>query len=188
MRGYFGIGVERVSKVMNVGNLFRTAHAFGASFVFTIAARYPRGEGAKADTSDALGQVPFYAFPDSESMALPEGCSLVGVELTSDSDALPSFRHPKRCAYILGPERGGLGSDVLARCAHVVRIPSRFSLNLGIAGAIVMYDRLISLERFPRRPERPGGPVEALPEHVFGEPRRRRAMERFRAAPPEAAD
>jgi len=37
-RGYFGIGVEGISKPMNAGNLFRTAHAFGASFVFTIGA------------------------------------------------------------------------------------------------------------------------------------------------------
>ena len=50
MRGYFGIGVERVSKPMNVGNLFRSAHAFGASFIFTIDAAYsPRA--AKSDTS-----------------------------------------------------------------------------------------------------------------------------------------
>src|SRR3546814_2552323 len=28
MRGYFGIGVEGISKPMNVGNLFRSAHAF----------------------------------------------------------------------------------------------------------------------------------------------------------------
>ncbi len=38
MRGYFGIGVERITKTMNVGNLFRSAHAFGAGFVFTISA------------------------------------------------------------------------------------------------------------------------------------------------------
>ena len=44
------------------------------------------------------------------------------------------------------------------------------SINLGIAGAIVMYDRMISLQRFGARPVAPGGPVEALPEHVFGEP------------------
>ena len=31
MRGYFGIGVEGISKPMNLGSLFRTAHAFGAS-------------------------------------------------------------------------------------------------------------------------------------------------------------
>ena len=30
MKGYFGIGVEGISKAVNVGTLFRTAHAFGA--------------------------------------------------------------------------------------------------------------------------------------------------------------
>ena len=40
MRGYFGIGVEGVSKAMNAGNLYRSANAFGASFVFTVAAVY----------------------------------------------------------------------------------------------------------------------------------------------------
>ena len=34
MRGYFGIGVEQLSKAMNAGTLFRTAHAFGAAFAF----------------------------------------------------------------------------------------------------------------------------------------------------------
>ncbi|MEC7466829.1 MAG: TrmH family RNA methyltransferase, partial [SAR324 cluster bacterium] len=36
MRGYFGVGLEQSSKPMNAGNLFRTAHAFGASFLFTV--------------------------------------------------------------------------------------------------------------------------------------------------------
>ena len=35
MRGYFGIGVEGIGKAMNVGSLLPTAHAFGASFMFT---------------------------------------------------------------------------------------------------------------------------------------------------------
>jgi tRNA G18 (ribose-2'-O)-methylase SpoU len=37
-RGYFAIGVEGISKAVNLGNLLRSAHAFGASFVFTIGA------------------------------------------------------------------------------------------------------------------------------------------------------
>jgi len=37
MRGYFAIGIEGVSKAGNMGNLIRTAHGFGAAFVFTIA-------------------------------------------------------------------------------------------------------------------------------------------------------
>ena len=40
MKGYFGIGIEGPSKAVNVGTLFRTAHAFGASFVFTVRAQY----------------------------------------------------------------------------------------------------------------------------------------------------
>ena len=40
MRGYFGVGLEQSSKPMNAGNLVRTAHAFGASFLFTVNAEY----------------------------------------------------------------------------------------------------------------------------------------------------
>ena len=184
MRGYFGIGVESASKAMNVGNLFRTANAFGAAFVFTVAATYSRRQGAKADTSDAPGHMPFYGFPDVRSLLLPENCTLVGVELMDEATDLPSFRHPRHAAYVLGPERGRLSDALVERCDFVVRIPTAFSINLGVAGAIVIYDRLISFGRFARRPERPGGPTEPPPEHVFGDPKVRRKMERFRADPP----
>ena len=184
MRGYFGIGVEGVSKALNVGALFRTANAFGASFVFTIAAAYARREGGKSDTSDAPGQVPFYAFPDAGSLLLPTGCRLVGVEIVEGATELPSFRHPREAAYVLGPERGGFSKDLIGRCDFVVRIPTGFALNVGIAGAIVMYDRLTSLGRFARRPELPGGPTERLPTHVFGGPKIRKKMEKFRRPAP----
>ncbi len=186
MRGYFGIGVEGISKAMNVGSLFRTANAFGASFVFTVAAAYARREGARSDTSDTPGHVPFYGFPDVASLLLPKDCSLVGVEIVDRAVELPSFRHPLRAAYVMGPERGRLSDALTARCNHVVRIPTRFAVNVGIAGAIVMYDRLTSLGRYAPRPERPGGPVAPLPEHVFGGPKIRKRMEKFRAAPPVA--
>ena len=78
MKGYFGIGVEGISKAMNVGTLFRTAHAFGASFVFTLRAQYNRREGAHTDTSDTPRSVPTYNFADLEAFRLPQGCRLVG--------------------------------------------------------------------------------------------------------------
>lgn len=159
MRGYFGIGVEGISKAFNVGNLFRTAHAFGASFVFTIDAHFKARE-AKSDTSRALGHVPFYDWAGIEDMALPKGCALVAVELLEDAVALPSFRHPQNAAYVLGRERGSVSQALLARADHVIRIPSRFCLNVGIAGALVMYDRLLSLGTYPDRPIMPGGPEE----------------------------
>jgi tRNA G18 (ribose-2'-O)-methylase SpoU len=184
MRGYFAIGVEGISKAMNVGSLFRTAHAFGASFVFTVAANYVRTDGVKSDTSDAPGHVPFYSFPDIPSMVLPDDCTIVGVELTDDAIELPSFRHPQQAAYIMGPERGSLSPDLMEKCEFVVKIPTRFCVNVGIAGAIVMYDRITSLSQFPRRPVSPGGPTEAMREHVFGDPVIRKKMDKFLDTPP----
>ena len=58
-RGYFAIGVEGVSKSVNLGNLLRSAHAFGASFVFTIGAD-PRAMETRADTSKAASHIPLY--------------------------------------------------------------------------------------------------------------------------------
>lgn len=174
MRGYFAIGAEGISKAMNVGSLMRSAHAFGASFLFTVAADYARGKGRGSDTSDAEGHVPLYAFPDVASLVLPRGCVLVGVEISDEAIELPSFHHPHCAAYVFGPERGSLSAEMAARCNHLVRIPTRFSLNVGIAGAIVMYDRLATLGRFARRPVRAGGPTEPLAPHVFGPPAFRR--------------
>jgi tRNA G18 (ribose-2'-O)-methylase SpoU len=178
MRGYFGIGVEGISKPMNLGSLFRTAHAFGASFVFTVAAAYDRAHGGMADTSDTPGNLPFYEFDSVASLRLPRDCSLVGIEITDDAVLLPSFRHPRGAAYVLGAERGSLTPEMLALCEHVVKIPTKFSVNLALAGAITMYDRLISTGRFAGRPVTPGGPPIELPEHSFGPPRSRRVKTR----------
>lgn len=182
MRGYFGIGVQGLSKSANAGSLFRTAHAFGASFVFTVGASYAPREGDKVDTSKSSGQVPLYAFDGIDDFRLPEGCALVGVELVDDAVELPSFRHPRQAAYILGPERGSLSPDMIALCDHVVKIPTRFCINVSLAGALVMYDRVLSMGRFAPRPEMPGGPAEPLPEPVFGPPLRVRKERRRKAA------
>lgn len=185
MRGFFGIGVEGISKEMNVGNLFRTAHAFDASFVFTVAANYTRRGGGRSDTSDSLAHVPFYEFPDPGQMMLPAGCKLVGVELLDDSIELPSFHHPPQAAYVMGPERGELSPDMISRCDHILKIPTKFCVNVGIAGAIVMYDRVTSLGRFAPRPVRPGGPVEKLQRQSHGGVKFRAEAEQFRRSPPE---
>jgi tRNA G18 (ribose-2'-O)-methylase SpoU len=184
MKGYFGIGVEGVSKAMNVGTLFRTAHAFGAAFVFTLRAQYKRREGALSDTSDTPRSVPAYTFPDLESFRLPQGCRLVGVEINDQAIELPSFRHPRQAAYILGAEREGLSAEVQALCDYVVKIPTRFSVNLGVAGALIMYDRLLSLGRHAPRPVAEGGPTEPVELPVFGEPIYKR-RQRLRQKPPQ---
>lgn len=172
MRGYFGIGVETISKEGNVGNLVRSAHAFGASFFFAIAPEVNIREMRFSDTSGAFDHVPYYQYDSPGQLALPMECTLVGVELTPDAIELPSFRHPVRAAYVLGPEMGNLSPEVQERCAHIVKIPMKFCVNVGVAGALVMYDRMLSMGRFAERPVKTGGPLRALPAKKPGLRRR----------------
>jgi tRNA G18 (ribose-2'-O)-methylase SpoU len=160
IRGYFGIGAESISKPVNLGNLLRSAHAFGASFVFTIGAD-ERALEMRSDTSRAEGHLPLYHWPSLDEMLLPKGCRLVGVEILDEATDLPSFPHPLRTAYVLGPERGALTPALVARCQHLVRIPTAFSLNVATAGAIIMYDRLRCLGRFAPRPVAESAEAEA---------------------------
>ncbi|MEL6568482.1 MAG: RNA methyltransferase [Pseudomonadota bacterium] len=158
MRGYFAIGAEGISKPMNLGALMRTANAFGASFVFTVEAEQNLKLAYKADTSKTFGHLPWYAWESVGEMNLPKGCQVVGVELTDDAVDLPTFRHPQAAAYVLGPERGSLSPEMTALCDHVVKIPTKFCINVSLAGALVMYDRHLSMGSHAPRPIMPGGP------------------------------
>lgn len=169
MRGYFGIGVEEISKPMNMGALMRTAHAFGASFFFTVNAHHKIREAYRADTSRTFESMPYYPWASREEMRLPKGCQLVGVELTDDAVDLPVFRHPQAAAYVLGRERGSLSPEMQSACAHIVKIPTKFCINVGLAGALVMYDRVLSMGGYPPRPIMPGGPKDLTERLKFRE-------------------
>lgn len=174
MRGYFAIGAEGISKPMNFGNLMRSAHGFGASFMFTIGADY-RIKETRSDTSKSYQHLPYYAWDHVADMRLPKACQLVGIELIEAASELPSFRHPTQAAYVLGPERGELSRELLERCDHVVKIPTAFCINVAMAGAIVMYDRVCTLGQFAPRPVRAGG-SEPLLQAPHGAQKRRRPV------------
>lgn len=181
VRGYFGVGAEGISKPGNLGALVRTAHAFGASFLFFVNA-YWRVREAISDTSKAERSLPLYEVASAGELVLPRRCKLVGVELTDDAVPLPSFRHPLNAAYVFGPERGSLSPEMTARCDWIVRIPTHFSLNLGIAVAIVLYDRWLCYGRYPERPVHEGAAIADLAPHVHGRPLFRRSDNRCEPA------
>ena len=173
MRGYFGIGVEGISKEQNVGTIARSAHSFGSSFFFAIAPDVDIEAMRVSDTSDAFQHMPYHEYAAVDDMQLPEGCSLIGVELTDESIPLPSFRHPTRAAYVLGPEMGSLSPAMQARCDHIIQIPMKFCVNVGVAAAIVMYDRQLSMGRWAERPVKAGGSLEPPPVHKAHNHRRK---------------
>lgn len=170
MRGYFAVGVEGLSKTGNFGNLLRTAHAFCASFFFTVNAE-TRVTRFGADTSRTSESIPHYPWESCDDMQLPKDCKLVGIELTDGAIQLPSFRHPPRAAYVLGPERASLSRAMTEKCDYVIKIPTSFCINVATAGAIVMYDRIATYGKFAERPVKAGGPTEEVPEHIHGLPR-----------------
>ncbi|HEX2580589.1 MAG TPA: RNA methyltransferase [Dongiaceae bacterium] len=170
MRGYFGIGVEGISKPMNLGAVLRTAHAFRASFAFAIGSTFDAKEIRLADTSEALANVPFHTYEALKDFVLPMGCRLVGIEISPSAIDLPSFTHPPAAAYVLGAERDSLSPALQERCDYVVQIPTKFCVNLAVAGAIVLYDRMVSLGRFAERPVRIGGPREKRARLPHGKP------------------
>lgn len=168
-RGYFGIGIEGVSKPMNAGNLFRTAHAFGASFAFTVNAEQ-RVRKIRSDTSVVPKNIPWYDFETIDDMLLPHKCKLVGVELLDEAVDLPSFYHPVNAAYVLGRERGSLTPEMQEKCDYFIKIPTSFCLNVATAGAIVIYDRIVTHGRYAERPTSELGKAVPLPDHVQGGP------------------
>jgi tRNA G18 (ribose-2'-O)-methylase SpoU len=170
MRGYFAVGAEGLSKRMNLGTLMRSAHAFGANFFFTVDADQKIRKAPPSDTSKSPGHLPVFTWDSVDTMELPRGCQLVGIELTDDAIDLPSFGHPLQAAYILGPERGSLSPQMQAACQHIIKIPTKFCLNIAIAGAIVLYDRHRVHGQYAARPLTAGGPKAPRPAHKHGGP------------------
>lgn len=144
-RGYFGIGIVGGKSPENLGGLWRSAHAFGASFVFTIGARYPRRD--KLDTADSTLTIPLFewASVDAAKRALPDACRLIGVEDVDDSVRtswpLQQFEHPAQAAYLLGAEDRGLDEFAQWQCNGLVHVPTTICLNVATTGSIVLYDR-----------------------------------------------
>jgi len=158
MKGYFAIGAEGISKPMNLGALMRTANAFGASFVFSVNAEDRTKVAYKSDTSRTFKTVPYYQWESIDEIVLPRECQMVGIELTDAAVELPEFKHPRMAAYVLGPERGSLSPEMQAKCKHIIKIPTNFCINVSLAGALVMYDRVRSMGGWRDRPVMPGGP------------------------------
>ncbi len=137
---FFGIGIQNGKTPENLGVLWRTAQNMGASFIFTIGNRYAK---QASDTHNAVKMMPYFHYDTFEDFYthLPKGARLVGVELTEVAEPLEDFHHPRRCVYLLGAEDHGLSKAAIGKSHFLVQLPSEKSLNVAVAGSIVLYDR-----------------------------------------------
>ncbi len=143
---FFGIGIQNGKTPENLGVLWRSAQNLGASFIFTIGNRYAK---QACDTHHAVKSMPYYHYDTFEEFLnhLPKGARIVGVELTDDAEDLETFHHPRRCVYLLGAEDHGLSQKAIDSSHFLVKFKSELSLNVSIAGSIVMYDRQLDKPR-----------------------------------------
>ena len=137
---YFGIGILNGKTPENLGVLWRSAQNFGASFIFTIGNRYAK---QASDTHDAVKAMPYYHYKTFQDFFehIPKGTRIVGVEMAEGAQSLENFEHPRRCVYLLGAEDHGLTKEAIANAHFLVQFPSKHSLNVAVAGSIVLYDR-----------------------------------------------
>lgn len=143
---FFGIGIQNGKTPENLGALWRSAQNLGASFIFTIGSRYAK---QASDTHHAVKAMPYFHYKTFQDFYahLPKGAMLVGVEMATNAVPLENFKHPRRCVYLLGAEDHGLTKLAQEKSHHLVQFTSEKSLNVAIAGSIVMYDRQLPKPR-----------------------------------------
>jgi tRNA G18 (ribose-2'-O)-methylase SpoU len=165
------IAAWNITKEHNVGSLVRTAHAVAAEEVLLVGEREWNVEAARtAELYTRVTQI-------SGAQGLRDHLrrqrwKLVAVELDDRAINLFDAEYPDRPCFLLGAELGGVPDELLEEAELVVQIPQWGlvpSLNLAVAGSIVVYDFLGKLYRKAclNRPD--GGLVEHIEGQSEGE-------------------
>ncbi len=145
----FAIAAWNVSKEHNVGSLVRTAHATAASELLLVGERDWNVEAAR--TAEQYTTIVHLTDLAALRRHLSERrWSLVAVELHERAVSLFEARYPERPCFLVGAELGGIPEELIDQAALVVQIPQWGlvpSLNLAVAGSIVLYDHLAKLHR-----------------------------------------
>lgn len=138
---YFAIGVMRPKTSENIGTLWRSAYIMGADFIFLIDRRYKQ---QASDTMKTWSKIPLFQFDSFETFyaSMPYSCKLVGVELDQRAEPIKTYQHFDRAIYLLGSEDNGLPPNVIEKCHDLIQLPGEHSLNVAVAGSMVMYDRI----------------------------------------------
>ncbi len=141
-QGYFGIGCLNMKTSQNYGTLFRTAQILDADFIFLIGNKF---KPQSSDTMKSWKHIPTFIYKDFTDFNKhrPHDCKLIGIEMVDFATKLPEFKHPKQACYLLGAEDNGLTKQAIENCQEIICLPGARSMNVAVAGSIVLYDRHI---------------------------------------------
>lgn len=142
--GYYGIGILNPKTSENWGTLYRTAQILNADFIFIIGARF---KVQASDTMNSSKHIPLFEYSDFQDFNnhRPYSCKLIGIEITDNATPLHEFKHPKQGCYLLGAEDNGLTKEAINNCQEIIYLEGERSMNVSVAGSIVLYDRHIKI-------------------------------------------
>lgn len=130
----------------NIGSVLRLADAAGSNRVIFISEPDDQNINRVRRTSrncDALVDWQFSTYEQFESQDMTNLDPLIAVELTTCSKSIFETNLPVRCSFIIGNERHGISSRLLAQCHQAVHIPMygvNGSMNVTHALAIVLFE------------------------------------------------
>lgn len=138
--------LDNLRSSFNVGSLFRSAEAFGASEIH-LCGYTPTPENSKTAKS-ALGTDHWIKWRywentlDCLDWLKSEGITSYALETEANAIELEKINNPNASAIVLGNERYGLGEPVLKKCDFIVKVNlsgRKNSLNVGTCGAIALH-------------------------------------------------
>lgn len=161
--------LEEVGEPGNTGALLRAALGAGAASVLLCGGADPYAPRAVRASAGALFHLPLARMSREEALSAlrASGHLLVGAAARGGEDLFTS-ELPRRCAVVLGSEVRGLSPgllDAVDRLVTVPLTPSCESLNVAVAGALVLFEHR---RRWGYRcctgPGRNAGPLGELPD------------------------
>ena len=146
------LAVDSIQSAGNLGTLLRTSAAIGASGLITI--------GMSLDvfcpmfvrsTMGAIFTQPIFRanYGELKLWARRTGTQVIGASPDAEVSYF-RFAFNKPCVIALGNERKGLSPEMTSVCTGLVRIPmvgGIDSLNVGVAGSLLLYEVARSCDR-----------------------------------------
>jgi RNA methyltransferase, TrmH family len=140
--GQPSVVLDRLQDAGNVGNLLRSASAFGFTQIValkgTVALWSPKVLRAGMGAHFALQLV-----EGADEAALERLAVALLAGSSHAANAIHQVRLPWPCAWVMGHEGQGVSPSLMSRCAHVLRIPQpggEESLNVAAAAAVCLYE------------------------------------------------
>lgn len=141
---------DEVNDAKNIGAIFRLADASGVQKVFFVSDKLPK-KFIKIDkvARSTRHIIPHLFCSKTEVLKnLNSDVNIVAIETTDKSIPYNDFLPEGTTALILGSEVNGVSEFFLKECHEAIHIPMHglnSSMNVAMAGAIVIYDLISKL-------------------------------------------